>query len=425
MKKIIFLTLTLLFSSSLFAQNAKFEAKDREINQLKTNQEKFKNFKNKTEVKIYDNHFKNIESRIIKGYTKDYFILDKSYSDFIEQVFQSFIKKNPQYQLGNPKTYIVDHNIPNASSAGFDYYFINSGIIRYLDNEYQLAAVIGHEIAHNYLNHSRESIIQEAEFVQDFKKEFRSLKRSEMIKLIKSQDEVIQKKYDLASQSRKKEITADSLGFVFYKNLGYPEAEYSNLLNKLQDLDKDEYYTIKDETYYELFEVNDLKIKPKWLKLEKNELFAGLNFTEHIDKDSISSHPNTNDRKEWLINQFKLSSEKTEAKEPSETYKTLKLKAVDNYYNTLFVNDYYGFALYHIINAKQNKSERNDLDNNLGLIFNKLHEARTRHEFNKYIQIADANDKDEDYNRFLNFVWNIPTPDLKTLAEYYTKKAAQ
>lgn len=424
MKKFIFLTFTLFSTAFLRAQHSNDLAKEKEINLLKTNQSKFRNFENKIERKIYDDHFKSVEERITKGYTKNQFILDPSYSDFVQQIFQLFIQKNTQYQLGNPKSYIIDHNVPNASSAGFDYYFINSGIIRYLDNEYQLAAVIGHELAHNYLNHTRESIVQEAEFVQDFKKEFRSLKRSEMIKLIKSQDEVIQKKYDLANQSRKKEITADSLGYIFYKNLGYPETEYFNLLNKLQELDKNHFYTIKDETYYQIFEVDELKIKPKWLKLEKNELFAGLNFTEHIDKDSISSHPNTNDRKEWLVNQFKLSSDNSRPKEASETYNTLKQKAIDQYYNTLFINDMYGFALYHIINAKQNNVDRKDLDTNLGVIFHKLYEARTKHEFNKYIPIADPNDEDEDYHKFLNFVWNIPTPDFKILGEYYTKKAA-
>ena len=356
---------------------------------------------------------------------KENFVLDLEYKKFIDQLFHQFVTQNKEYQLGSPTPYIVKANTANAASAGFDYYFVNSGILRYLDNEYQLAAVIGHELAHNYLNHSKESIKREAEFYRDFKKELRSLKRSEMIKLIKSQDEVIQKKYDMAVLSRKKEIAADSLGFVFYSKLNFPKSEYLGLLKKFEAIDAEEFKTTKDDTYQQLFEVNGVKIKPKWLKFEKDELFAGLTFTEHIDKDSVKSHPNTKDRKEWVIKNFKLDENETSKIEASEAFLQLKDKMIQQKYDTYFHNDNYATALYYLAQEKQEGSTRKDLDMYFGLAFLKLYDGRLKHEFNKYVPIADTNDEDQDFHRFLNFLWNIPTPDLKTIGDYYMKKAAE
>lgn len=423
MKKHLLLVLPLLLSTTGLGQHKHQSLKEREIRQLKVNQSQIKDFETREEREIFNNRFKSLEKEITDGYLKENFVLDTEYKKFIEQLFNQFIAQNKEYQLRKPTIYITKTNSPNAASAGFDYYFVNSGILCYLDNEYQLAAVIGHELAHNYLDHSRESIKQDAEFYREFKKERRLLKKSEMIKLIKSQDEVIQKKYDLAVLSRKKEIAADSLGFVFYTKLNFPKSEYLGLLNKLEEIDNEKFKITNDETYQQLFEVNGFKIKPKWLKLEKDELFSGLTFTEHIDKDSVKSHPNTKDRKEWVMKKFKINENKDAKIEASELFLKLKNKMIQQKYETYLHNDNYAFALYLIMQEKQENSERSDLDFNMNRILLKLYEGRLKHEFNKYVPIADANDEDQDYNRFLNFLWNIPTPDFKTIADYYNTKA--
>ena len=84
----------------------------------------------------------------------------------------------------------------------------------------------------------------------------------------------------------------------------------------------------------------------------------------------------------------------------------------------------YDYALYTIMNQKQKGNNDPKLDELLVEIFDKLHESRLKHEFNKYVSIANANDEDTDYHRFLNFLWNLPTPELKLIANYYKEKAA-
>lgn len=420
MKRIILLSFVLL--SGIFSKAQQLQENDLAV--LKATQNKHRNFENKIQKEIYDDHFKELENRIVKGYAKAIFNTDTSYRKLLQHLFNEFITKNKSYQFDKPLFYIINDNTPNATSAGFDYFFINTGMFLYLDNEYQLAAVLSHELAHNYLEHSKAEILQQAEFAKDFQKKMRSLRKADMIKLINSQDEVIQRKYDLAQQSRKKEIAADSLGYIFYSQLNYPKEEYLNLLNKLKQLDQTSYFTIKDETYQQLFGVNGVEIKSKWLKLEKDELYEGLSFTEHFDQDSIRSHPNTQDRIDYVTSQFKINSTINESATPSDLFLELKQKAESDYYLVHLLYNNYDYALYTIMNQKQKGNNDPKLDELLVEIFDKLHESRLKHEFNKYVSIANANDEDTDYHRFLNFLWNLPTPELKLIANYYKEKAA-
>jgi Putative Zn-dependent protease, contains TPR repeats len=253
MKKQILLVLFLSLLSYGNAQVKNDVIRDNEIKKLKLIQTKYRDFESKLEREIYDEYFLDVEKKITKGYNENYISTDKEYNQLVKELFHNFKKQNPTYHFNEANAYVINDNTPNAFTTGFDYFFVNTGMFNLIDNEYQLAAVIGHELAHNYLKHSRESILQHAEFTKDFQKKMKSVKQSEMIKLIQSQDEVIQKKYDLATQSRKKEIAADSLGFVFYSNLNYPKEEYLNLLNKLKTLDQEVFYTIKEETYRQIF----------------------------------------------------------------------------------------------------------------------------------------------------------------------------
>lgn len=289
------------------------------------------------------------------------------------------------------------------------------------DNEFQLAAVLSHELAHNYLEHTKQEILQEAEFLKDFKKEIRSLKRNEMIQLIKSQDKQIQKKYDLAAQSRKKEIKADSLGFIYYSSLAYPKSEYLTVLKKLETYDSIKTPKIELNTYKDLLNIDGLKFNQKWFKLEKDELFSGLSFTEYIDKDSIRSHPNILDRINFITTKFEIdTNQKVIA---SEEFITLKKEIKTMRFDFYFNNNQYAIALYELILAKQNNSTQTDLDSKIALVFNKLYEGRIKHEFNKYVSIANPNDEDTNYNEFLHFLWSLTTPKIKIIADHYQKKA--
>lgn len=417
MKKNLLIALTLLSTTFNFAQ-------EKELKTLKAEQAKYKNFGSKEERAIFESHFKTIEHTITQGFTKENFIVDAKFTTYFQKIFNRLKTANQYLDLGDPMAYVVKQNAPNATSLGYNYYLIYSGLFHLTENEHQLAAILGHEIAHNYLNHIQQDIQKEAEFVKDFKKELKSIKKNEFIKLIKSQDEIIQKKYDLASQSRAKEIQADSLGFILYTNAKYPASEYLHMLHRLEEFDQKNTSIIKDSTYHQLFEIEDIHLNPTWLNLEKDELFSGLTFTEHVNQDSINTHPNTLDRIKWVKEKFSIHEANHEIEKASGEFLALKDVVKNEFYQTFFHNNNYAIALYLLVLEKQEGSNRKDLDQTIAQAFLKLYDSRLNHAFNKYVPVANANDEDEDYNKFLHFLWNLSTTDLKKIGDYYTKKAA-
>ena len=412
----------LFFSYLLFIQTANSQTKELDSKYIKNIKSTLSNFNSKEERKGYDNYFEILEHQISLNYTKNNYVLDSDYQKITQNTFQLINSKNTDLQINKNKFYIIKSNIPNASSLGFNVYFIESGLFNLLDNQFQFAAVICHEIAHNQLNHTRLAIEQDAEFEKDFKREIKSIKRQDFLKLIKSQNEVIQKKYDLAEQSRKKEISADSLGYIIYKNLNYPKSEYFQLLKKVEEFDQSDKFILDDSIYAYLFDLPEQKFNPKSIKIEKNSLFEGLSFTEYIDKDSIRTHPNLDDRLNWIQKNFQEDFTKQNVT-PSAEFENVKAKEIQNYYENYIHNEEYTTALLELMYEKQNHSNRTDLDKYIGIIFTKLYESRKSLKFNKYVAQVDANDKNINKQKLLSFLWSLTNDELKNIGEYYTKKA--
>ena len=175
----------LFFSYLLFIQTANSQTKELDSKYIKNIKSTLSNFNSKEERKGYDNYFEILEHQISINYAKNNYVLDSDYQKITQNTFQLINSKNTDLQINKNKFYIIKSNIPNASSLGFNVYVIESGLFNLLDNQFQFAAVICHEIAHNQLNHTRLAIEQDAEFEKDFKREIKSIKRQDFLKLIK------------------------------------------------------------------------------------------------------------------------------------------------------------------------------------------------------------------------------------------------
>lgn len=413
----IILLIFCLMSCSSWAQLME-QNKEKDLQYVQDLASPFKKTKDKIERAIYSNHFKSIEHRISRGYHNGIFIQDAASIDFLNQSFQAIFKANSILKNQSFKFFLERNNVPNAYSTGSYLYFIHTGLFNYMDNEQQLMAVLCHEIAHDYLRHTEESIVQYAEFEKDFKREFKSLKRKELLKLIKSQDEILKQKYDLADQSRKKEIAADSLGFIFFKNLNYHPEEYYMALKNMERFDVDEAQKIQDSMYIHLFDLPGQAFQEKWLRIEKDDFFSGLSFTEHVDEDSIQSHPNLIDRVNWLHTKFQLQPQE-KSRTASPLFLELKQKTEADFYPTFYAKKQYGVALYYLICQVQSNENTKDAAANLGLIFKQLYESRLNYTFNKYVPQVEQNSTDKAWQTFTAFLWNLNNEELKYIGEHY------
>src|SRR5690606_7348610 len=104
----------------------------------------------------------------------------------------------------------------------------------------------------------------------------------------------------------------------------------------------------QDSIYRYLFDLPELDFDENWLEIDYNDPFQGLTFTEHIDKDSISTHPNLKDRIEWLQNKFNIQDE-MKSSSASDGFLELKNKSSSDFIDMFDAKHEDVIALYELI----------------------------------------------------------------------------
>jgi len=133
---------------------------------------------------------------------------------------------------------VLNHDSINAFAAPAGYIFVTRGLLKQIQNEAELAAVLGHEIAHVSQKHILQVIqrskqlagITEAglAYTNQNPEAFKGLIDAAVKKLL---DEGL---------DQEKEIEADQLGDVFAARVGYDPTAYVGLLNRLKALKGDD-----------------------------------------------------------------------------------------------------------------------------------------------------------------------------------------
>ena len=186
--------------------------------------------------------------------------------------------------------YTVKSNATNAFSTDQGIIFVTTGLIAQLDNEAQLAYVLGHEIAHYQLKH----------VVETFDYKTNNSRR----------DITIEK---LSQYSKEKEFQADKAGIKFFHDAGYDKSELISTFDVLHYS-----YLPFDEIPFNKTYLNSsyISIPEEFFPKQKYDIKAIEN-----DDDSKSSHPNIFSRKsaseaeaqkysDWKTRKFNFGEER-------------------------------------------------------------------------------------------------------------------
>lgn len=129
---------------------------------------------------------------------------------------------------------VIKSDIVNAFAAPGGYIFLTTGLILALDSEAELAAILGHEIAHISRKHALISM-KRAQRLGGFAKVTSAAFENNFIdfeKLVKAMcEELINKSYD-----KDMEIDADTRGIQYAMNTGYDPRPFVSFLKKIQEL---------------------------------------------------------------------------------------------------------------------------------------------------------------------------------------------
>lgn len=430
MKKILYL---LLFTFSLsFSQNyvaldttdykqrtALLERIENQLDTIKKNNEK--NYKGDLKFKINESYSEVFDkiSNIVKN--KE-IIFHKYFSNYIDSITNTIIKKNKEIiKKNNIQSYVIRSNGLNAYSTGYNYVFLNMGLFKYLENESQLVSILCHEIAHDILEHSKQSILDSAklETSEEKKEQTKSLSKQKYNKQSKAFSLLKDIIYKSQQKNRQHEIEADSLGFLLYKKTKYNPREFLTTLELMHQYDSSPNVELNKTLYKELFDLPNQPFKENWMKIEDFNSYNYNHYKENINKDSIKSHPEMLDRIDFIKNNFIEELKVKKEFSTDDTFKTLKNIAFHEDIINLFYAEEYGISLYLTLFKLKRDPDNKYFKKILAYNFLELSKAKKSYKLNRYLDRLNPKNQDNSYMQFLSFIWNLRLDEIDNIAKYY------
>jgi Zn-dependent protease with chaperone function len=364
-------------------------------------------------LNIYEE--KNIDFK--KKIDKGLFIEHQLYTPIIDSVFNKIKHSNPSQDLSKIKILLAISESKNAYNIGENIVVLNLPLLYELENEFQIASVLSHEIAHQTLNHVQNSIINQTKIdnSEDTKAKTKKILNQRFNQNQYATNLLKIMLYQNRDASRKYEHQADSLGFIYFKN-AFPgkEAVPLRTLKILKDLDEEkDLFEIED--YRSLLNKSTLAFNYNWFASE----LSGYNYqkiSKIWDVDSLRTHPDCEVRIEFLKKKFSIKDEDIAPKWVN--FNQSKKVVTKEMIFGLYFLEMYGVSLYKALIAYKDDENESYYRTMIYQNLIKIQKARANYTLNRYLETENPVFSDS-YNRFLCFCRNIRKSELIELIEYF------
>lgn len=271
-----------------------------------------------TDIKLIERLRKGIRintSKVSMGQVSYALIQNRSVQNYVEKIgkslIPSFLRNMAPTEEGyvNFRFYVVNDSNFNACAYPDGTVFVHTGLLVEIDNPSQLAAILGHEIAHVVYHHGRNSYddnrtVKTVQGVADIVSAYGMENKDQLFEMARA----FGGPFLLSSFSRKYENQADRNGLIYVANAGYDPREAPKIWEKLYQKAKLE----EDD--------NENAIENGIVKLSKN-----------LDNAIYSSHPQALERYRNLnlllaqsFQTMDFASDKTKFEQQTKEYRSIK-----------------------------------------------------------------------------------------------------
>ena len=359
---------------------------------------------------------------LIKSIDKNELFDNSPLNQYLNSILADIKEKNPAIPEIN---ILVSREFEaNAYNVGGGTIIFNQYLLSDLDNEDELTYIICHEIAHQYRNHVLNSILNfvKKDNSDELKSKVRELKHQRYNNRTEAENLLKDIAYKNSKENRKKEIEADSLGYIFYSQLGRNKQQPVQTLIKLKNSNyEDDSLTLKD--YKKLFSASELHFNAKWFSMDDYGAYHYKESTK-FNTDSLRTHPNMDERIEHLKKAFPQFLDKpkpNEAVTVSQEFNKWHNNALyQNVYNE-YTAKHYGNSLYEALKL-YNRKPTPFLKKMIGQNFEKLYDAQKKYRLNRYVSQVNVHRYTDSFNLFCTFINNLRLDDFKAFADYFSKE---
>jgi len=381
---------------------------------------KFQSKDVKAEIeKVYRDRLNSVKS----DFSSQNFYSDPGINNYFKNILHEILKANNKAaDTAVFRLFVSRFIIPNAYCVGEGTLVYNIGMLRWQQNESQIAAIICHELAHYYLNHSNDRIEKSITtlYSEEVQKELKNISKAEYNKNKRAVELMKGIAIDFSKHSRYGEEAADSLGFVFLKNTRYDEREMKTMLAILDSIDSEKYQ--QPVKVAEVFNFKEFPFKEHWIKQEQMMLGFGQQTKDAKEEaldDSLKTHPDC--KKRVALIEKQLSGTTTGKKlfiQPKEAFDNYVILSDFEVIESSFFFENYARCIYHALKLVNKYPDNQYLHAQVGLCLDKVYEAQKNHEMGRYVTTPSKSFKD-DYNDLLNLLHRMRLNEIPQVGYHY------
>ncbi|GAB2838653.1 M48 family metallopeptidase [Ferruginibacter profundus] len=366
----------------------------------------------------YDEILSGRNKSLIDDFENNKVVKDSLLLGKCNEILKKITAANPNFRFDTIHLFINRSIIANAACYGEGTIMINLGLFLWIDNDDELALVLGHEISHQLLNHSDSRIQKSIAMLtsEEFVTELNKIKKADYGKFDRYRKLMKGLNVESGKHSTYKESEADSLGVVLIKNAGFNIATASKVLLKLDKVEElftsDKLYSPKDFITKAQIDPSYFVVKPKYNGL------SSIKVTMNADKDldSIKTHPDCA-RRYAAISGSNTAATVNCCSALNISYKNFKERAMLELVRYEYENNKLGLCIHLCMFALQNQYNASTYNYFLSLCFSKLvYKDKNLERFNAANAYAEAG---SNLKELQDFLFNCSTADLEKLAAYF------
>lgn len=348
--------------------------------------------------------------QISKDLKNNNYIKDDIVLPYIQQIVDNIISSNKSI-IPYHFTVLLDRSgVANATSFGEHIISVNAGIILGSQSREELALYIAHEISHDLLNHSQNSMKERAELLnsEEYKSAINNVLNSQYDRYSRLMKVTESFSFDRTRHSRYSEQAADSFAIILVKNsnISFDASSFLNLdtMNNVYEWELKK--SIREHLKDFKIDIDD----NLFFKKTKGLSSANHNFVDTSSKsDSLKTHPDCKLRYSHNLSRNSSTINKTPI--PQNVHDAAFEIAIMN----SFVNKNLTSCFYRLIQEKEVKPNLEIYDFLSNAIFHSLLLSVNNMERFNVLRIKKKKDVSTNYFELQNFLEQISEKSLIVL----------
>lgn len=362
--------------------------------------------------------------RMVEKIKDSGFIFDSKINQYVGKIFKEISASNPSI-VPSDFYFLVDKSgVPNASCYWNGIFTINLGLLNFIQSDDELAAVIAHEIAHYQLNHSENSMLRNLDLLhsKQTKKKAKAINRAHYGKNRAYLDLMEELNYNFTKRSRKDELQADSLGFVFFKKTRFQKRAFVTALENLKNADS---IVFNENAQLKVhFNFESYPFKEAWLVKDEALFNIKESASDYkFDKDSMKTHPDIPLRIE-VIKKMLIGTD-SESKSSNDSLPEIKKRASLLVVQSAIDAKQIDFALYQTLVLYNRKEvDEKTFCAITAKLLQSIYQLKEQHKFGRYISTMSAFSDEVNLDELRQFLHNLELKNIRKIGMNFCQKHA-